>query len=186
MRRRRQEAQAMTEMAMLAPLIFLLMIFVFDLARAAATWAAISEAVREGSRESVVIGQPGLSTAATDASIFTAVENYGVNLSIQQAPGCVHGHSSGTVTPAPATPNTGYIYILAANPATSTVDSPSGGAGYAETVSAGCNAINSAPLGTYPLQVVIAYKFQPFTPFASQFMPSGITMTASSTMNTEF
>ena len=41
-------------------------------------------------------------------------------------------------------------------------------------------------MGTYPLKVVIAYNFQPFTPFAQQFMPGGITMVASSTMNTEF
>ena len=184
MRRRHQKAQAMTEMAMLAPLIFLLMIFVFDLARAAATWAAISEAVREGSRESVVIGEPGLATAATDGSIITAVKSYGINLAIDQAPGCIHGHSSGSVTPAPATGNTGYIYILST--ASGQPDSPSGGAGFAETVNAGCNAVSAAPLGTYPLKVVIAYNFQPFTPFASQFIPGGITMVASSTMNTEF
>lgn len=186
MRHRRRSAQAITEMAILAPIIFLLMIFVFDLARAAATWAAISEAVREGSRESVVIGEPGLSTAATDGSILSTVKSYGVNLIIQQEPGCIHGHSSGAITQAPATGNTGYIYILAATPSSTAIDSPSGGAGFAETVSAGCYAINSAPLGTYPLKVVIAYNFQPVTPFASQFMPGGITMTASSTMNTEF
>ena len=56
----------------------------------------------------------------------------------------------------------------------------------AETVNAGCNAITAAGLGRYPLKVVIAYNYQPFTPFASQFMPGGITMIASSTMSTEF
>ena len=181
MRRPKKRAQAMIEMAMLAPMIFMLLIFVFDLARAAATWAAISEAVREGSRASVTIGQ---TTAATDSAIIGNTQAFGVNLSISPVAGCVHGHSSGAVTPPPATGNTGYIYI------TSTVsgqpNAPSGGAGFAETVAAGCNAINAASLGTYPLKVVIAYKFQPFTPFASQFMPGGITMVASSTMNTEF
>ena len=181
MGRPKKRAQAMIELAMLAPMIFMLLIFVFDLARAAATWAAISEAVREGSRASVTIGQ---ATAATDYGIIGNTQAFGVNLSLNPATGCVHGHSSGMVTPPPATGNTGYIYIL------STVagqpNAPSGGAGYAETVGVGCNAINAAGLGTYPLKVVIAYRYQPFTPFASQFMPGGITMIASSTMNTEF
>ena len=56
----------------------------------------------------------------------------------------------------------------------------------AEANNAGCNPAVVAGLGTYPIKIVIAYNFQPFTPFASQFMPGGITMTASSTMNTEF
>jgi Flp pilus assembly protein TadG len=162
-------------------MIFMLLIFVFDLARAAATWAALSEAVREGSRQSVTIGQ---TTAATDYAIIGNTQAFGVNMSISPVTGCLHGHSSGTVTPPPATANTGYIYILST--AAGQPNAPSGGAGFAETVNAGCNAINAAGLGSYPLKVVIVYNFQPFTPFASQFMPGGITMTASSTMNTEF
>ena len=108
----------------------------------------------------------------------------GVNLALNPLSVCVHGRTSVMVTPPPTTVNTGYIYIL------STVagqpNAPSGGAGFAETASAGCNAINAAGLGTYPMKVVIAYNYQPFTPFASQFMPGGITMIASSTMSTEF
>ena len=181
MHRPKKRAQAMIELAILAPMIFMLLIFVFDLARAAATWAAISEAVREGSRESVTIGQ---TTAATDSAIIGNTQIFGVNLSLSPVTGCVHGHSSGMVTPPPMAANTGYIYILST--AAGQPNAPSGGAGFAETVSAGCNAINPAGLGTYPLKVVIAYNYQPFTPFASQFMPGGIPMIASSTMNTEF
>ena len=77
MRGKGKSAQAMIEMAMLAPMIFMLLIFVFDLARAAATWAAISEAVREGSRNSVLIGT---GTAATDDSIVGYTKLFGVNL----------------------------------------------------------------------------------------------------------
>jgi len=181
MRRSHPRGQAMIEMALLAPMIFMLLIFVFDLARAAATWAAISEAVREGSRNSVVVGT---GTAATDNSIVGNAQLFGVNLALNSASGCIHGHTSGTVTPAPTAANSGYVYIL------STVggqpNAPQGQAGVAETVTVGCNAVNAAGMGTYPLKVVIAYNFQPFTPFAQQFMPGGITMVASSTMNTEF
>jgi Flp pilus assembly protein TadG len=181
--RRRKKAQAMIEMAMLAPMIFLVMIFVFDLARAAATWAAISEAVREGARESVKIGQ---TTGATDNSIVGNTQLYGINLAINSVGGCIHGYTSGMLTPPPTAGNTGYIYIVPGASGAGQPNAPQGQAGLAETVNAGCNAVNAAPLGTYPLKVVIAYNFQPFTPFASQFMPGGITMIASSKMYTEF
>ena len=179
MRRPKERAQAMVEFALFAPMIFLLLIFVFDLARAAATWAAISEAVREGSRNSVLIGT---GTAATDTSIIGYTQLYGVNLALSSVSGCIHGHTSGLVAPPPTAGNTGYVYILST--VSGQPNAPQGQG--AETNIAGCNAVNAAGLGTYPLKVVIAYNFQPFTPFASQFMPGGITMTASSTMNTEF
>src|SRR5437899_12344679 len=98
MRRPKKRAQAMVELAMLAPMIFILLIFVFDLARAAATWAAISEAVREGSRTSVTIGQ---TTAATDYAIIGSTQAFGVNLALNPVSGCVHGRTSGMVTPPP-------------------------------------------------------------------------------------
>jgi len=171
----------MVELALLAPFIFLLLIFVFDLARAAATWASLSEAVREGSRESVVIGT---GTMATDATIVTNTTLYGVNMNLSAAPNCLHGHTSGTAATPPAANNTGYVYVLST--VSGQPNAPQGGAGGSETAGAGCNAINAAGLGTYPLKVVIVYKFQPMTPFATTFMPGGITMTVSSTMNTEF
>jgi Flp pilus assembly protein TadG len=185
MRRRGQKAQALIEMALLTPMLFMLLVFVFDLARAAYTWAAISEAVREGSRTSITIGtttQPGVK----DTDILGAVQLFGVNMVLNPVAGCYHGYSSGTATPAPAAGNTGYIYLVA--PTAGQPNAPQGQSAVspAETVSAGCNAVNIAPLGTYPLKVVVAYNFQPFTPFAQQFMPGGITMIASSTMNTEF
>src|SRR2546427_10498781 len=151
MRRPKKRAQAMIEPPMLAPMIFMLLIFVFDLARAAATWAAISEAVREGSRTSVTIGQ---TTAATDYAIIGNTQAFGVNLSITPVTGCVHGRSSGMATPPPTAGNTGYIYRLSAG--SGQPNAPSGGAGYAETVSAGCNAITAARLGRYPVKIVIA------------------------------
>jgi Flp pilus assembly protein TadG len=184
MRGNGKSAQAMIEMAMLAPMIFMLLIFVFDLARAAATWAAISEAAREGSRNSVLIGT---GTAATDNSIIGSTKLFGVNLSINSVAGCVHGNTPATNpgTPAPAAANSGYIYIIpGGTPSATTPNAPQGQG--AEVNNAGCNPAVAAGLGTYPLKIVIAYKFTPFTPFASQFMPGGITMTASSTMNTEF
>lgn len=185
MRRFSRRGQALVETAMLAPIIFLLLIFVFDLARAAYTWAAISEAVREGARNAITIGTT-TSAPSTDSTIIGAVKAFGVNLPLHEVTGCYHGHSSGSATPAPATGNTGYIYIVA--PASGQPNAPQGQSTVspAETVNVGCNAVNIAGLGTYQLKIVVAYNFQPFTPFAQQFLPGGITMVASSTMYTEF
>jgi Flp pilus assembly protein TadG len=183
MRRSRKRAQALVEMAMLTPMLLLTLVFVFDLARAAATWAAISEAVREGARNSVVIGT---GTAATDASIVGNVKVFGVNMTLSTISGCIHGYSSGALTPPPSAGNTGYIYLVPGSAAAGAPNAPGGQAGLVETVNVGCNAVNAAGPGAYPLKVVIAYNFQPFTPFAQQFMPGGITMVASSAMFTEF
>lgn len=185
MRRRRQAAQAMIEMALLAPIIFILLVFTFDLARAAYTWAAISEATREGARQATLIGTT-TQTGPNDSQVVSAVRSFGPNLVLSSVAGCYHGYSSGTATPAPTIGNSGYIYIVA--PTSGQPNAPQGqkAVSPAETVSAGCNAVNIATLGTTPIKVVVAYKFTPFTPFALQFMPGGITMVASSTMQTEF
>jgi Flp pilus assembly protein TadG len=185
MHRRGQKAQALVEMSLLAPIIFILLVFVFDLARAAYTWAAISEAVREGARQAILIGTT-TQTGPSDSQVISAVKSFGPNLVLSSVAGCYHGYSSGTATPAPSLGNSGYIYIVA--PTAGQPNAPQGQSSVspAETVSAGCNAVNIAPLGTSPLKIVVAYKFTPFTPFAQQFMPGGITIVASSTMYTEF
>src|SRR5438128_11254748 len=108
MRRPKKRAQAMVELALLAPMIFMLLIFVFDLARAAATWAAISEAAREGSRNSVLIGT---GAAAPDNSIVGSTKLFGVKLSINAVAGRIHGIPPATNpgTAAPAAADTGHI-----------------------------------------------------------------------------
>ncbi len=185
MRHHGQKAQAMIEMALLAPIMFTLLVFSFDLARAAYTWAAISEAAREGARQATLIGTT-TQTGPNDSQVISSVKSFGPNLALSSVAGCYHGYSSGTTTPAPTTGNSGYIYIVA--PTSGQPNAPQGqrAVSPAETVSAGCNAVNIATLGTTPIKVVDAYQFTPFTPFAQQFMPGGITIVASSTMGTEF
>ena len=41
-------------------------------------------------------------------------------------------------------------------------------------------------IGDYALAVTIKYNFKPLTPFGSQFFPTGIVMTVTSTMSTEY
>ena len=177
--RRRQRAQAMLELAMLAPIFILVITMVFDFARAAWTYSALAAVLREGGRNAI-LAQYGTSSS-TDATVLTQVQNYAIGLSLSTAT-CVHGWSSAPTLHAPTTDNTGWIYIMpgVAGGPNAPSGQPAGSAG------AGCIADNPAGYGANPLEIQIVYKFVPITPFASQFFGSGITMNVTSTMYTEF
>ena len=49
-----------------------------------------------------------------------------------------------------------------------------------------CGSITPSYAGHYALAVTIKYNFKPLTPFGSQFFPTGIVMTVTSTMSTEY
>jgi Flp pilus assembly protein TadG len=177
---RRRHGQSAIEMAMLAPIIFMLLMGAFDFARAAYAWASLSYAVREGARLAIITGTP---PTQTDDQVFGMVKQAAnaAGLPVSKAT-CFHGQSSGTVAPAPTTLNSGYVYILGAN--ATAANAPGGQA--AAAASAGCRATVPALYGTYPLTVQVVYTFAPITPFIQQFVGASFTMTVSSTMYTEF
>jgi len=179
MSRKRKRAQALVEIAMVAPMLFILLTAVFDFGRAAYTWSVLAAAAREGGRISVPNGPAAV--LPTDDTVINQTRSMAFGIALTGA-ACVHGQSSGTLTPAPATANTGYIYILPVGASTN----PNSPAGTSGSVSAGCNPISTVSADATALEVVIVYRFVPFTPFASQFMNNGITMTASSVMYTEY
>lgn len=169
----------MIEFALIAPVFFIMFTAAIDFARAAYTYEAMSLAVREGGREGIVASFNG--TGSTDYAVWTQAQSYGVGLTLLKAP-CLHGQSGSPITtPAPTTPNTGYIYILAV-PISGTPNAPSGGG----PTPPGCVTTSPASVGSWPLKLRVVYNFQPFTPFAAQFMSNGMTLTVDSTMYTEF
>lgn len=181
MRHRGRRAQALLEFAFLAPIFFLIITVVFDFARAAWTYSSLSLVAREGGRQAI-LAQYGTSNP-TDLNITDAIQDYAFGLSLSTA-GCVHGWSTAPTIHTPTTPNTGYIYILAGSSTPGAPNAPSGQT--SGSAGAGCVSHIPAGYGANPLKVEIVYNFQPITPFASQFMPSGIPMTVTSTMYTEF
>lgn len=174
MRRRQSRGQSLVEMALIAPILVTMLLAVIDFGRAAYDYATLSAAAREGARAAIVTG-----TSKPDNSrVIAAVEKYAVGVAL--APGaCVND-------PAPAAPviaaNTGLVYVGAGNGNTT----PNAPGGQPAAGGGACGAVVPSFAGRNPLQVTIKYNFQPLTPFASQFFPSGIVMTVSSTMNTEF
>jgi Flp pilus assembly protein TadG len=104
--RRRRRAQAMVEFALLAPVIFLVLLGLLDFGRAVATYVVIAEAAHDGARQLVLIknvGQPNTVIGATLSEIG------GGGVSLTPDP-CM---AAGT-TPCPSSPtsaNTGYIWM---------------------------------------------------------------------------
>jgi len=78
--------------------------------------------------------------------------------------------------------NIGLIYVGAGNGNT-TSNAPDG-----QAASAGgpCGSTTPSCARHYALAVTIKYNFKPLTPFGSQFFPTGIVMTVTSTMSTEY
>ena len=107
-----------------------------------------------------------------------AVRTNAIGLSLS-AGNCVND------TPAPTqamTADTGYIYVGGGN-GNATPNAP---AGQAPASAGACQAVIPSYAGHNPLTVTIKYSFMPLTPFGSQFFPTGIVMTVTSTMSTEY
>ncbi len=183
MRRRQKRAQSLVEMAMIAPLLIMMLISVVDLGRAAYDYATLAAAVREGARVASLTG----STRMADTDVVNAIKTYAVGLPLSAAP-CVNGTSTGwppTAPVAPATPNTGIIYIVSGSSSTPTINAP---AGQVPAAAAGsCAAVTPAYAGRYQLTIKVVYSFQTLTPFVQQFLgSSSVYMIVTSTVTTEY
>lgn len=64
-----ERGQALVEAAMITPLILLIMVGIFEVARAYQTWQVITNAAREGARAAVVVG-------ADQATVQALVKQY--------------------------------------------------------------------------------------------------------------
>ena len=75
------------------------------------------------------------------------------------------------------------IYGAARTAPTPATNAP---AGQPSAAVGACQAVVPSYAGHNPLTVTIKYSFMPLTPFGSQFFPTGIVMTVTSTMDTEY
>lgn len=181
-RRSSKGAQAMIELALLAPIFFLMLSGVFDFARAAAVYTSISNVTREGGRDAILASYGA--AGPNDAAIVGQVQTFAIGVSLSPAT-CIHGWSGAPAIHMPTTANTGWVYILAGTATAGAANAPAGQA--SGSAGAGCVSHIPAGAGTYPLKVEVVYNFVPITPFAAQFMGStGFMMVVTSTMYTEF
>ena len=172
--RRGRRGQSLVEMAMISPFLVMILLMVIDCGRAAYDYASLAAAAREGARAAITTG----SNRPDNNRVIGAAQLNAIGLQLNPA-NCVND-------PPPASPtmaaNTGLVYVGAGNGNTS----PNAPAGQAPAAGGACGAVVPAYAGHHPLAITIKYNFKPLTPFGSQFFPSGIVMTVTSTMSTEY
>src|SRR6266480_651494 len=156
-----KRGQALVEMAMMAPLLFLMVLGAADLSRLFYYSTAITNAAREGARHGAYFdptaATPG-NAFATDAAIYSTVNAEATYLALSEP---CHPNTSctGGLTNCPSYPyanslyppatggNGGYVFICFNNSATAT----------------------TATVGQ-PIRVTILYSFQPVAPILSSMV----------------
>jgi Flp pilus assembly protein TadG len=155
-RRRKSRGQAMVEFALLASLLFLLVMGIFDFGRAVAVYVNIAEAAHEGARQLVL--RSNYTSTPPDAVIINATlaKIGGGGMVLTEDP-CLSLPTPCTSPGIPSVPNTGFIWI---NP-------------------------NRTP-GNQQVTVRVTYLFAPMTGMISNVTGAAFVMSAGSSMRAEY
>ena len=178
---RSQRSQAMTEFALIGPILLLIILLIIDFGRGIYYFVTIDNAANEGARVAVrSSAQPtgaGASTLPTDADVVAAIQNRTAAVFLSQK--CPNGPIDMTSAGNPPA-NVGWIYVTEV-PAPNSFQNPqppnAPGGQPLVLANGGCDAI--VPVGTplpgsniattnIPLQVTIRYNFVPITPLVQQ------------------
>jgi len=150
-----KRGQALVEMALMAPVLFLMVLGATDLSQLFYYSTSITNAAREGARHGAYfdpLGSPPGNTFATDTAIFSAVNAEASWLTLTEPchpnTSCAGGLTNcpsypyaSTLYPPTSAANTGYVFICFNDSTTAT----------------------TATIGQ-PIRVTILYGFQPVTP----------------------
>ncbi len=114
MRRPKRQGQAAVEFALIAPLLFLLLLGIVDFGRAVVAYVSIAEAAHEGARQLVL--RSNATSTPPDSVIINATlaKIGGGGVTLSEDP-CVAAQTSPCPS-TPATPNTGYIWLTPTRP----------------------------------------------------------------------
>jgi len=157
MDRRKSRGQAMVEFALLASLLFLLVMGIFDFGRAVSVYINIAEAAHEGARQLVL--RSNYASQPPDSVIINATlaKIGGGGMVLTEDP-CLAWLPTPCTSPSmPTVPNTGYIWI---SPNRST--------------------------GNPQVTVRVTYLFAPMTAMISELTGTSFMMSAGSSMRAEY
>jgi hypothetical protein len=161
---------------MISPFLIMILLMVIDCGRAAYDYSTLAAAAREGARAAITTGN----NRPDNSRVTGAVEINAIGLQLNGG-SCVNDAPPAS----PSMPaNTGLVYVGA--PSGSPANAPNAPGGQAPSIGGVCNPVIPSYAGHNPLTVTIKYNFKPLTPFGSQFFPTGIVMTVTSTMSTEY
>jgi len=157
MHQRKSRGQAMVEFALLASLLFLLVMGIFDFGRAVSVYINIAEAAHEGARQLVL--RSNYASQPPDSVIINATlaKIGGGGMVLTEDP-CLASLPTPCTSPSmPTVPNTGYIWI-----------SPNRSTGNAQVT------------------VRVTYLFAPMTAMISELTGTSFMMSAGSSMRAEY
>jgi len=157
MHQRKSRGQAMVEFALLASLLFLLVMGIFDFGRAVSVYINIAEAAHEGARQLVL--RSNYASQPPDSVIINATlaKIGGGGMVLTEDP-CLAWLPTPCTSPSmPTVPNTGYIWI---SPNRST--------------------------GNPQVTVRVTYLFAPMTAMISELTGTSFMMSAGSSMRAEY
>jgi Flp pilus assembly protein TadG len=156
MRRRKSRGQAMVEFSLLAGLLFLLVMGIFDFGRAIAVYINIAEAAHEGARQ-LVLRSNYASTYPDSVIINATLAKIGGGGMVLSEDPCLSNPTPCTSPSIPSTPNTGYIWITP-----------------------------NRTTGNREVTVRVTYLFAPMTGVISSLTGAQFVMSAGSSMRAEY
>jgi hypothetical protein len=179
-----QRSQSMTEFALVAPILLLMLFGILDFGRLIYIYGTLVEAANEGARVSIKASSP----LPSNTNVQTAAKN-GAQ-SVYLATTCPNGPLPPTSGAGASNPpgGQGWIFITEPNPPTTVESTPTynapGGQPPANATGS-CSAVNPSSSGTYPIQVTVRYTYAFFTPLLEQLAPT-FTLQAYATDYTEY
>ena len=190
---RRQRSQGMTEFALIAPILLLLIFAVVDFGRGLYIYSTLQAAANEGARTAVRASYFIDPTGAThqwptDADVATSVNQHAIAMALANpcpnGPLPNGGNPQGSSQLPPA--NQGWIFITDPSTAGNGVpNGPRGGLGTLPPPGPGCNSITPA-VGNEPIKVTLWYNLQPITPIIQQVAGNRIILTAFAVYRAEY
>ena len=179
--RRGERSQAMTEFALVAPVLLLLTFGIIDFGRALYFYSATANAAREASRVAAV---PNGLQLPTQAQVLAAAQAHFPGGTLT-APACPNGPIPSTQPAA----GQGWLFTtepgVAAGGAVEASPPPNAAGGDPPSPATGCSAVNPAA-GRDLLQVTVIYNFVPVTPIVSSVIGNHVLFTLSVQARTEY
>jgi hypothetical protein len=159
--RRTEKSQAMTEFALVAPVLLLLTFGIIDFGRALYFYTASGTAAREAARVAVRASTP----LPTNSDIRNAAAVHFPGASVTVPGGCYNG----PIPSGQPTASAAWVFITEPNPPAAIENLPPPNAPGGESAAGAggpCSAVNPA-IGYQQLQVTVVYNFVPVTPLVS-------------------
>lgn len=178
---RGQRSQAMTEFALVAPVLLLLTFGIIDFGRALYFYAAAGNAAREAAHAAALASTPLPSDS--DVTAAAAVHFPGASFSTP-APACINGPIPG------GTPAAGTAWLFITDPSPAIAGEPptpaNGPGGEVPPGPGGACSVVVPAVGNQVLEVTIVYNFAPVTPLVSTVIGNHIVFTLQVLARTEY